>query len=130
MSGFGTAGTPVTIAVIDVKSVVGPPVHVNTDVPLQVSVIAPEMVSEAVIISVAFADGIQATALTATAIAVRIFLLIVHVLSKISTYPCYKQMSCQSKFIIQISRVVTSLSIEGAELVKKIDTPRRRISRR
>jgi hypothetical protein len=76
MSGFGTAGTPVTIAVIDVKSVVGPPVHVNTDVPLQVSVIAPETVSEAVIISVAFADGIQPTALTASAIAVRIFLLI------------------------------------------------------
>jgi hypothetical protein len=76
MSGFGTAGTPVTIAVIDVKSVVGPLVHVNTDVPLQVSVIAPETVSEAVIISVAFADVIQAKALALSATAVRIFVLI------------------------------------------------------
>jgi hypothetical protein len=84
MSGFGTAGTPVTIAVIDVKSVVGPPVHVNTDVPLQVSVIAPETVSEAVIISVAFADVIQAKALALSATAVRILVLILHLRSKIS----------------------------------------------
>jgi hypothetical protein len=64
--------------------VVGPPVHVNTDVPLQVSVIAPETVSEAVIISVAFADVIQAKALALSATAVRILVLILHLRSKIS----------------------------------------------
>jgi hypothetical protein len=116
MSGFGTAGTPVTIAVIDVKSVVGPPVHVNTDVPLQVSVIAPETVSEAVIISVACADGIQATALTVSAIAVRIFLLITVSPLKNLNLHFLEQGACQRKCVIQINRLIISLCINVTNL--------------